>query len=179
MQQVLAGSQDAAWTLVEEYGPYVLRAVRRHLPRTLRSKYDSQDFVQAVWKSFFAAKHNLENIQAPQQLIGFLAASARNRIVDEYRKRTQTKKYDVKRERSLEGRKDTPTHDLPSSDPTPSAIAMCREEWELFMNRQPARYRVIVQLRFMGKTQEEIAGNLNISDRTVRRVLKRVFQKMG
>ncbi len=52
-QQVLDGSEDAARRLHEEYGPYIAMAVRRKLPAQLRAKYDSLDFVQDVWLSFF------------------------------------------------------------------------------------------------------------------------------
>ena len=47
---VREGSEDAAWDLVEQYGEAIRRAVRRALNERLRSKFDSLDFVQLVWK---------------------------------------------------------------------------------------------------------------------------------
>ena len=55
MQQISMGSEDAAWELVERYGELIRRAVRRVLNKKLRSKFDSLDFVQLVWSSFFRA----------------------------------------------------------------------------------------------------------------------------
>ena len=52
MEQLRLGDQDAAWTIIEIYGPHIKRVVRRDMHDKLRSKYDSADFVQAVWASF-------------------------------------------------------------------------------------------------------------------------------
>src|SRR6478736_4128141 len=60
IEQVRAGSQEAAWTLVEKYGRDVQRFVRRTLHQRLRSKFDSLDFVQIVWGSFFRAPDRLQ-----------------------------------------------------------------------------------------------------------------------
>ncbi|MCA9151905.1 MAG: hypothetical protein KDA92_21530, partial [Planctomycetales bacterium] len=49
LEQVRQGSDEAAWDLVETYGPHVLRTIRRTLSREIRGKFDSDDFAQAVW----------------------------------------------------------------------------------------------------------------------------------
>ena len=43
------GSDEAFTLLLERFGPYVMRSVRRSLDRRLRARFDSQDFAQAVW----------------------------------------------------------------------------------------------------------------------------------
>ena len=53
MRRVREGSEAAAWELVDKYGGHLRRAVRRVLNPMLRSKFDSLDFVQLVWDSFF------------------------------------------------------------------------------------------------------------------------------
>lgn len=53
MRRIREGSEDAAWELFEKYGGYIRRAVRRALNPRLRTQFESQDFVQMVWKSFF------------------------------------------------------------------------------------------------------------------------------
>ena len=54
MQRVHQGDEDAAWELLDEYGPHVINVVRRVLTSRMRSKADSTDFAQSVWASFFA-----------------------------------------------------------------------------------------------------------------------------
>ncbi len=86
MDEVRQGSQDAAWTLLETYGPHVHRVVRRMLSAELRSKFDSVDFVQSVWLSFFANRSQVCDFAQPEQLVAYLAAMARNKVVTEVRR---------------------------------------------------------------------------------------------
>ena len=52
MERVRAGSQRAVRALLERYKQPIFRAIRRRLHKELRSRYDSEDFVQSVWSSF-------------------------------------------------------------------------------------------------------------------------------
>ena len=54
MEQIRDGSSTASHELVTKYGAHILRVVRQKLDKAFRPKFDSQDFVQAVWASFFA-----------------------------------------------------------------------------------------------------------------------------
>ncbi len=102
MKRVADGSEDAAWTLVERYGDRLLRAVRRSLPDGLRSKFDSVDFVQLVWASFFRVRGSSSRYGDPQELVAVLMQMARNKVAMEIRHRA-TQKHDFRRERRLEG----------------------------------------------------------------------------
>ena len=53
MKGVRSGSQEAAWRLIDLYAGHIRRVVRRTIDRRLRSQFDSVDFVQLVWASFF------------------------------------------------------------------------------------------------------------------------------
>ena len=169
------GSQDAAWDLVELYGPHILRVVRRSLTREIRPKFDSQDFVQAVWASFFTHRDRFLDIDKPEQLVGLLAAMARHKIVDEVRRRLETQKHNVRRERSMDDSNVVVKESLVSDDPTPSQIAMARERWRQIMDQQPPQNRQIVNLRLAGETHQAIAKALGISKKTVQRVLQRIL----
>jgi RNA polymerase sigma factor (sigma-70 family) len=176
IESVRDGSEDAAWTLIEEYGPYVLRTVRKSLNAGMRSKFDSQDFVQAAWASFFLGKHRSAKLDSPQELIAFLAAIARNKVIDEVRRRTNTLKHDVKRERSFEHMTELHGSMSNSQEPTPSQIAIARERWASMLKDQPERYQQILHLRFVGETNQTIADKLGINEKTVRRVLEKILQ---
>ena len=51
MRRLRDGSEEAAWELVERFSSSVQRVIRRSLNEQMRSKFDSIDFVQAVWFS--------------------------------------------------------------------------------------------------------------------------------
>jgi hypothetical protein len=53
LERARQGCQQAARLLYERYGPAVRHAVRRRLAPSLRRHFDSADFIQSVWGSFF------------------------------------------------------------------------------------------------------------------------------
>jgi len=175
MDQVLAGSEEAARDLVALYGPAVLRAVRRQLNQRLRSKFDSEDFVQDVWASFFAAPPRLNNFKTPDDLAGFLVGVARHKVLDAVRQRLQRQRYNLNREQSLHDASRPVRERLIATQPSPSTAAMNKEEWEELLRRQPLVYRRILLKVREGQSPAEIAADQAISERTVRRVIARVL----
>src|SRR5581483_7584940 len=101
MQRVQAGSGEAAEELLQTYGPHVIRTVRRRLDRRLRKRFDSTDFVQDVWASFFKTCRAATAFEQPEQLAGYLTRMARNKVVEEFRASIQGGKRNVNREQSL------------------------------------------------------------------------------
>src|SRR5664279_4008959 len=53
LARIQAGDEEAARELLTRYEAEVRLVVRRQLPRLLRSRFDSLDFMQSVWGSFF------------------------------------------------------------------------------------------------------------------------------
>jgi DNA-directed RNA polymerase specialized sigma24 family protein len=92
MRQVRLGSEDAVRELLDLYGKHIIHVVRRRLHREMRSKFDSQDFVQAVWASFFTKPCLNASFENPKKLIVFLAEVASNKVIEEWRKRYKINK---------------------------------------------------------------------------------------
>jgi len=175
LDEVAAGSNDAARQLTEQYGRHVVRAVRRYLNTSLRSKVDSQDFVQAIWASFLMDQSALSRIETPRALIAFLSRVARNKVLNECSRRLGTQAYDIRRERSIQ-RSEGVSAVLYSRDPSPSQAAVANETRKRLFEGNPEHYQVIVALRLEGNTYTEIAQKTQVSVRTVQRVLDRVAQ---
>jgi RNA polymerase sigma factor (sigma-70 family) len=172
-------SDGSAQEVVERYGPYILRAVRRRLDKKLRSKFDSVDFVQAVWASFFAMPPDRLQFKQHQELVNFLMGLARNKVVDVVRQRLETQKYDVKRERRLIDSAALDEGDLASRGPTASQVAIAREEWQRAESPETPRDERIVNWLKRGQSLESIAQEIGVSVKTVRRVLDRLKQHHG
>src|SRR5438552_17620213 len=85
MRRIQEGSEEAARQLVQQYGPHIFLVVRRRLPEKLRPRFDSADFVQSVWASFFANRAELGRFQNAENLIAFLVVLAQNKVIDETR----------------------------------------------------------------------------------------------
>ena len=177
LRQVQSGSHEAIRELIERYAPHILRAVRRKLSKAIRAKFDSIDFAQAVWASFFAAPEKLVEFDRPEELIRYLAALAHNKVVDEIRRRMETDKYNVNREKSLDDSALQFRATLATHEPSPSEVAVAHELWERVLQGKPERYRRIIELRRNGNTHQQIAHQLGLNERTVRRVIRRVFEE--
>jgi RNA polymerase sigma-70 factor (ECF subfamily) len=176
LERVQSGSHDATCELIDRYGPHIVRAVRRKLNRAIRSKFDSVDFVQAVWASFFSAPKPVTDFKEPGDLIGYLAALAHHKVIDETRRRMETQKYNINRERSLND-SGYPVMQSPVTQPTPSQLAVADELWDRMLQGKPERHRRILELRREGNTHEQIADKLEVNEKTVRRVIKSVLRE--
>jgi RNA polymerase sigma-70 factor (ECF subfamily) len=172
IERLRENSEDAAFELFELCKYRVYAAVRRRLNRQMRSKFDSQDFVQDMWASFFTNIAQISRFSTEEELIGFLIRIAGNKVADEYRKRFKTEKHDINRERYLGEAFSSLTFEVVSPDPSPSAEAIANERWDQMLDRMPPVYKQILQLRRDGATMQEIADQIKVSERTVRRILK-------
>src|SRR4051794_9014880 len=102
IERARAGDTAALQDLLERFENDVRMVVRARLPRSLRSQFDSMDFVQDVWKSVFSGSAtDLGRFQNAQHLRGFLVGVARNKVFEQHRRCTQTQKYDIGREEPL------------------------------------------------------------------------------
>ncbi len=176
VQRASDGSQQAAQELVQTYSRCILRTVRRTLNTQMRGKFDSDDFVQAVWASFFATPSKWADLQQPQQLIGLLRRMVRNKVVDEHRRRMATQKYRVQRELPLQLLDGAERNWLRSHDPSPSQWAMANERWRGLLRGHGPRHRAIVRLKLRGMTNRSVAERLGISEKTVQRVLQQMVR---
>jgi len=181
LEQVRVGGAGAAEQLLANYGPHVLRLVRRRLSRRLRPRFDSVDFVQSVWASVFRDPQRLGRLTNPRELIQFLQAIAYNKICDESRRSLQSQKRCAQRERSLEtlgGRHDVVPDLRDDRQPDPEQLAVAREQWRRLVGHPPRRYRRILLLRMLGDTYDEIAAKLHVHERTVRKVVGRLLSAL-
>jgi RNA polymerase sigma-70 factor (ECF subfamily) len=176
MQGIREGSEDAAKQLVERYGPHVLRVVRKRLNPKLRSKFDSSDFQQDVWASFFVGVSG-RTFERPEALMAFLAKMARNKVLMAVRQRCQIQKYNVDREHSLDGSAACEARDKAGPDPTPSQLVVAQEKLDQLLKDHPPRYQRILILLSQGYTQVQISRELGVSERMVRRVIQKLWSE--
>lgn len=180
MKEVGEGCEEAIGELVETYGDHVFRVVRSRLNRKLRASFDSADFYQAVWASFFAGRYSISHFTTSNQLVRFLETVAANKVIDETRRRLESQKRGVQRENSvhLEDDGGDARLDLAGDSPTPSQIVVAHEQEEWMLDQLPAHFQGIVRLRTQGFTLLEIASQTGCSERSVRRVIERLHLRI-
>jgi RNA polymerase sigma-70 factor (ECF subfamily) len=171
LRRIAAGDQDAARELLTRYESEVRLVVRRQLPRLLRSRFDSLDFLQSVWGSFFRrVKGGPAEFEDSRHLVAFLARAAKNKVIDEYR-RAGSKKGDMHREEPLWTHGEQ-ARDLPAAGETASQVFEAREAFGRLRDLLPADRHTLLELKAQGLSSREIGEKLGISERTVQRVFE-------
>ena len=123
MRRALSEDPAAIREFVARFEREVQMMVRARLPRKLRTQYDSVDFVQAVWKSFFLdLREHPRDFANVEHLRKFLSGVVRNKVHEQHRRLTRTEKYNVTREQSLYIRRGDREvlRDVISPEPSPS-----------------------------------------------------------
>jgi RNA polymerase sigma factor (sigma-70 family) len=169
LEEIRAGSEEAACEFLASYGQAVIRVVRRHLDDRLRSQFDSMDLEQDVWASFFADPPDPAKMDRPEALVAFLVTMARNKTIDAARAHLNCQKRDLEREKSLQGSAAREARDLAASDPSPSKRLAAKERWEGL----PARERRVLELLCEGQHPKAIAAEVHVAEKTVRRIFSR------
>lgn len=172
LRRAKAGETAAIREFLQRFEQEVRTMVRSRLPKKLRTQFDSTDFVQSVWQSFFVDS-NSRDFDNVEHLRRFLYGMVRNKVQEQHRRLTRTEKYDLAREERLyvrRGDRDVP-REVISPDPSPSAAVQATDRMaQLTAGRSPLEIEVLT-LRRQGLTFVEIAGRTGIHERTVRRVI--------
>jgi RNA polymerase sigma-70 factor (ECF subfamily) len=177
LKRIQGGDESAARELLQRFEPEVRLVVRRQLPRLLRSRFDSLDFLQSVWGSFFRRMRDAPTeFEDSRHLVAFLARAAKNKVIDEYR-RAASRKNDMHREEPLWGDGHRP-RDVPDPIDSPSEVAQAREVFGRLRALMPDEKRAILEMKAEGLSSKDIGEQLGISERTVQRVLEDLRRRM-
>jgi len=181
MARAKAGDPAAIRDFLSRFEPEVRMMVRARLPKKLRTQFDSLDFVQAVWQSFFVEPApDAPNFDKVEHLRGFLAGVVRNKVFEQHRRLTKTEKYDVSREERLyvrRGDRDVP-REVVSPDPSPSQEAQETDCMTQLTAGRSQREVDVISLRRLGLTFDEIAIRTGVNERTVRRIINSARSRM-
>jgi RNA polymerase sigma factor (sigma-70 family) len=174
------GDAGAARDLICRFEADVRMMVRVRLPKLLRNRFDSLDFTQAVWASVFVGlREDDESFRDEEQMRKFLGGVVRLKVLEEYRRHTRTRKYDLAREQPLYVRRngrDRPI-ELPANEPTPSQVMQAGDQLNRLIAGRTDRAAEIIELRRLDLTFEEIAARMNLSERYVRRVVESLRER--
>jgi DNA-directed RNA polymerase specialized sigma24 family protein len=176
-QQLMAGVRQgdsrAVRRLIDDFGADVAQFVRRYRTSRLRSKFDPEDYVQEVWKSFFRRAHRLHFDNA-RALLGFLSRLAHNEVMETILHFLHTLKNDVGREVSLEGCA-LDSHLLESPEPAPWTRLACQDEIDEVLRRTSHHLgHEIIRHLGEGYSQRDAARILGVSEKTVGRVMAQI-----
>jgi RNA polymerase sigma-70 factor (ECF subfamily) len=179
MERVRTGCDEAAREVFDRYSDHVARVVRRYLHQRLRPQYDSLDFLQAVWASFFTAGLERRRFERPQELIAYLSRMACNKVMDAHRKRLGAHKEGPVLEHppgvDVEGQ----PAEAAARQPTPSQVVIAEESWERLLRDQPPPLRRALEMLRQGHSYREIAEEVGLHPKALQRFLQKLTERSG
>jgi RNA polymerase sigma factor (sigma-70 family) len=168
-RQARAGNEDAVRRLCEEYSEKLRCIIRRRLDPKLRRQFESDDFLQSVWGSFFTQPNEPGPFQSPRELERYLCAMARNKVIDAGRQLLHTQKHAAVEQNSWTLEADRTAF---SREPTPSQAVMADERWEKMRASLPPIQREMLDLLREGHSHREIAQRYDMHPKVVQRLLQ-------
>jgi RNA polymerase sigma factor (sigma-70 family) len=172
MARLRAGDDAAATAVFRQYVHRLIELAGRQFEAWMRDRVDIEDVVQSACKSFFLRNGRGEFELADWEELWSLLARITLRKCANRREYLHAARRDPAREvRWLEGR-DFESW-LPATGPTPVEAAILNETVEQLFQAMEPEDRPMVEQIIMGCTAEEIAAQIDCSERTVRRVRQR------
>lgn len=169
-----SGDEAAVREFLGRFEQEVRIMVRGRLPKALRSRFDSMDFVQSIWQSFFTGlRERSQDFEKTEHVLAYLSGVARNKVYEQHRRLTRTQKHQIAREEPLYTRRQGREfqRDVVSPEPTPSKAVQASERLaQLTAGCSPLEIKVIT-LRRDGMTFVEIANQTGVHERSVRRII--------
>jgi RNA polymerase sigma-70 factor (ECF subfamily) len=180
MTRLRAGDQQAASEVFQRFSARLIALARSRLDGYLRRKVDPEDILQSVCKSFFArhaqGQYELGNWDSLWTLLTVLTVRKCANSAQYHRRARR----DARKEEARQGAADEAATGWEAVDrePTPEEAAMLSETVERLMRQLDERDREILALSLQGLAPEEISTQVGYAQRTIRRVLAHVRERL-
>ena len=177
----------AARLVWRRYFQELLALARSHLSARIRGREDEEDVLQSMYKSFCLRQRRGDfDLSNRDQLWKLLVQITLRKARNTANRHLQAKR-DVRRDASGNAAPadnfDEPTallNQLDMDDPTPAEAALLNEALEQrFQALREPQLRLIAQKKLEGYTNQEIAGELQCTVRSVERKLERIRTYWG
>lgn len=175
------GDADCVAEFCRRYGPMIERLAERRLSAPLKRRIGADDVAQSVCRTFVRRAGEGEFTLADGGgLWGLLCAIALTKIREQARFHLRQKRS-LRDERhfdsvAADGKAAVP--EASNADPTPDEAAEVADIFDKLVAEFDDEERRIIELKLQDYTQEEIAEQMQCSDRTIRRFLKRVQDRL-
>lgn len=174
VERCRAGDQLAAKVLFDRFVERLLHLARRRISQRLASRVDAEDIVQSVFRTFF---HRLRQDQFQfddqDDLFKLLVRITVHKTLRQIAFHRAAKRDPGMEASHGETGQEMLTQVL-DAEPSPETIVTFMDHLEHFLSQLRPDDRQILELRLQGHSTDEIAQQMGMYDRKVRRVLERV-----
>ena len=178
-ERTIQGLRHGDRLIVEEfcqrYGAALERLAAKHLPAGLQRRVGPEDVVQSVCRTFLRRTQGGEfHLNDSEDLWRLLCAITLTKVREQAR-------FHLRQKRGVNQEASAVSADAMASvfhpaapGPTPAEAAEFADQFEQIIASLDDEERQVVDLRLQECTAEEMARRMGCSERTVRRILKRV-----
>jgi RNA polymerase sigma factor (sigma-70 family) len=174
-----AGDGRVIQEFCDQYGGPLHRLADKHLAAGLRRRVGPEDVVQSACRTFLRrAKGGEFHLVDSESLWRVLCAITLTKVREQARfHRRQKRGLDL--EQPLAAASDSrPGIDPVDPNPSPADAAEFADQFAQLLGSLDEEERRIVELKLEDRTNDEVAEILGSSERTVRRVLKRLQSRL-
>ena len=179
LEDLRSGDEDAAKLIVDEYTDALVAVARKQMGAKLARRVDPEDIIQSTYRSLFVRVQNGEyELGSGRDLWKLLVTIALNKVRRKS-KFHRASKRDMNMDQSMAAEAVAPiANEAPAKGPTPDDSAALVDELQSVLQRLQPRDREIFELRLQGCRTVEIAEQTGRAERSVRRVLQHLGQRL-
>jgi RNA polymerase sigma-70 factor, ECF subfamily len=168
------GDERAASEVVDLYADRLVRLASRRISQRLASRIGAEDIVQSVFRTFFhRARQGEFELHDREDMTRLLARITLRKTFRQVAHHLRDKRS-VAREAVADDDSQKFLLGLLAREPAPEEAVALLDEMETLLAGLKDDDRRIVELKLQGYTSLEIADQLGVSDRKVRRLMERL-----
>ncbi len=171
------GDSQAAEEIFRRYIDRLTRLARSRLSPQLARRMEPEDVVMSAWRSFFlAADAGKFSLKRSGDLWRLLVSITMHKLYHQVRQHTAERRA-VESEISID-QSSAISSAVSSREPSPDEAAALADEMEHLMSGLDEFGRRVLELRLQGETHAEIAADTKRSERSVRRKLQEIRNRL-
>lgn len=179
---LLSGDEQILHQFYDRYSPALYHIADARVSPRMQPRFDADDVVQSTMRTFFRrARAGYFQFEDNQRLWNLLCAITLTKLREKARFHSRQSR-DARRESAPNPADDavsSPLRDPMDSSPGPDNTLEFADTFEALIASLDETERRIVELKLQDQTHDEVAEALQISERTVRRVLQDLNVKFG
>lgn len=173
------GDPETVRAFWEQYGPMLHKVAAKHLADQLRRRIGPEDIVQSACRTFLRrAQGGQFQMDDAESLWRLLCAITLTKVREQARFHGR-KKRGMNQEVHANPDESSAGFQPVAPGPSPEEQVEFAEQFEALLGGLDEEERQIVDLKLQECTHDQIAEQLGISERTVRRIVKRVQSKLA
>ncbi len=174
---VRAGTPAALHAFVQRFRPGLERLAERRISPPMRRRFGPESVAQSVCRTFLRrVQEDRVELRDGDATWRLLCAIALNKVRERVRFHRRERRA-VDRERRTDIADGSTSH-LPGREPAPDEGLEFAEQLAAVLGELEEEERRVIELRLADHTQVEIATDMGISERTVRRLLRRLETRL-